>query len=386
MPIAKFWNMASVSEEEGEIILYGDVVDAQPVDWWTGEALPGNFITPEGFLEDLETVKGKAKITVKLNSCGGDLFTGIAIHNAIKALNADTTVIVEGIAASAASVIMCAGKKVKCYPGSIVMIHGASTRVYGNMNQQDFEKYARALEGSNRAIAAIYAAKTGKETEDLLNMMADESWMTGAEAVERGFADEIVEETQNASITCSADRKTLFLNGVPHEMGHRIPDFIKVSNQAKPVDIHAKKANKEKGESEMNLEQLKKEHPELVAQIQAELDSQTQAKIDDAVKQERERLAEIDEISATIPEQQMVQEAKYGETRCSAQELSFRALKESAKSGQRFLADFKEDGKESGTGEVLGNPSAGVGKTKEEKEREEVKAVVDAYYAGKGVK
>ena len=89
----KMWNMASVSDDEGEIVLYGDIESQKPIDWWTGEPVPGMFITPEGFMEDLETVKGKSKITVKLNSCGGDLYTGIAIHNAIKALSADVTIV-----------------------------------------------------------------------------------------------------------------------------------------------------------------------------------------------------------------------------------------------------------------------------------------------------
>ena len=111
----KFWNMASVSDDEGEITLYGDVVSRQPVDWWTGEEVPGLFITPEGFMEDLAAVKNKSKITVKLNSCGGDLYTGIAIHNALKALSGEVNVVVEGIAASAASVIMCAGDTVTVY-------------------------------------------------------------------------------------------------------------------------------------------------------------------------------------------------------------------------------------------------------------------------------
>lgn len=62
-PIAtKFWNVASVSEDEGEITLYGDVMSQQPIDWWTGEPEPGLYITPEGFMEDLAAVKDKAHI------------------------------------------------------------------------------------------------------------------------------------------------------------------------------------------------------------------------------------------------------------------------------------------------------------------------------------
>ena len=122
----KFWNMASISDDEGEITLYGDVMSKQPIDWWTGEPKPGFYITPEGFMDDLAVVKNKSRITVKLNSCGGDLYTGIAIHNALKALTAEVNVIVEGIAASAASVIMCAGDNVTVYPGSLIMVHGVS--------------------------------------------------------------------------------------------------------------------------------------------------------------------------------------------------------------------------------------------------------------------
>lgn len=130
----KFWNMASTGDDEGEITLYGDVMSQQPVDWWTGEPEPGLFITPEGFMEDLAAVKDKGHITVKLNSCGGDLYTGIAIHNALKALSGEVNVIVEGIAASAASVIMCAGDTVTVYPGSLIMIHGVSVMLWDYMN------------------------------------------------------------------------------------------------------------------------------------------------------------------------------------------------------------------------------------------------------------
>lgn len=101
----KFWNVASIGDDEGEITLYGDVVSRQPVDWWTGEPEPGLYIAPESFMEDLAAVKGKSNITIKINSCGGDLYTGIAIHNAIRGLTGHKVVVVEGIAASAASVI-----------------------------------------------------------------------------------------------------------------------------------------------------------------------------------------------------------------------------------------------------------------------------------------
>ena len=96
-------------------------------------------------MEDLEAVKGKSNITIKINSCGGDLYTGIAIHNAIKGLSGTKTVIVEGIAASAASVIMCAGDEVQVYPGSMVMIHGVSGLLFDYYNLQDLKRLQRIL-------------------------------------------------------------------------------------------------------------------------------------------------------------------------------------------------------------------------------------------------
>ena len=181
----KFWNMASTGDDEGEITLYGDVMSQQPVDWWTGEPEPGLFITPEGFMEDLAAVKDKGHITVKLNSCGGDLYTGIAIHNALKALSGEVNVIVEGIAASAASVIMCAGDTVTVYPGSLIMIHGVSVMLWDYMNMQDMKQLMKGMDASERAVAEIYNSKTGIEVDTLRGMMTKETCSSMCRALSR---------------------------------------------------------------------------------------------------------------------------------------------------------------------------------------------------------
>ena len=171
----KFWNVASIGDDEGEITLYGDVVSRQPVDWWTGEPEPGLYIAPESFMEDLAAVKGKSNITIKINSCGGDLYTGIAIHNAIKGLTGHKVVVVEGIAASAASVIACAGDEVQVYPGSMVMIHGVAGLLYDYYTLADLKKLQKDFDASERAIAEIYHAKTGLEVDQLRSMMTRET-------------------------------------------------------------------------------------------------------------------------------------------------------------------------------------------------------------------
>lgn len=389
-PAPKFWNMASLNNDEGEITLYGDVLSKQYYDWWTGEPEPGLYITPEGFMEDLALVKDKSKITVKLNSCGGDLYTGIAIHNALKALPGEVNVIIEGIAASAASVIACAGDTVTVYPGSLVMIHGVSIMSWEWMNIQDMEQLMNSMDASERAVAAIYNAKTGIDVETLRSMMKDETWMTGEEAVEKGFADVLSDAGNSAAMSLSADRKVLMVNGINHNVEglRNFPGSIPIKNATPPaknkkqgVNKTAKAAENKGGNKKMalTLEELRSEHPELVEQIENSAREAVQAQMAADVAAERARIADIDAIAASIPDQQMVHDAKYGETPCTAQELCFRVMKQSAASGQQFLANYAADGAASGAADVNAAPNNGLPESQEEQDATDIMAVVNAY-------
>lgn len=388
----KFWNMASISDDEGEITLYGDVMSKQPIDWWTGEPKPGFYITPEGFMDDLAVVKNKSRITVKLNSCGGDLYTGIAIHNALKALTAEINVIVEGIAASAASVIMCAGDNVTVYPGSLIMIHGVSVVLWDSVNVQDMERLMKGMDASERAVAEIYSAKTGMDTETLRGMMADETWMTGREANEKGFADALNETGKNPEMSMTMDRKVLYVNGVAHNIGglRNIPGTIPVMKMV-PKPPHAAGGNrftasagKEGGNKFMTIEELRASHPDLVMQIEQEVRTAESELIDKAVTDERNRIQEIDSIAATVPDPEMVDKAKYGKECCTAQELCFRVMKKSAEAGQKFLENYARDGVESGTNTVKAAPNGGAPVDEKEQDAADILAAVNAYVEGKG--
>ena len=390
----KFWNVASIGDDEGEITLYGDVLSQQPVDWWTGEPEPGLFITPEGFMEDLAAVKDKARITVKLNSCGGDLYTGIAIHNALKALPGTVNVVVEGIAASAASVIMCAGDTVTVYPGSLIMIHGVSVMLWDYMNIQDMKQLMKGMDASERAVAEIYNAKTGIETDTLRSMMTRETWFTGSEAVEKGFADTLVTDASEPEMSMSADKKVLYCNGVSHSIAglRNLPGTIPVNRATPPAaqpgvnnKPTAKAANEEGGNTPMTPEELRAAHPEVVAQIEQAAVAAAQAQANAAaVTAERQRLADIDSIAASIPDQQMVNDAKYGENPCTAQELCFRVMQKSAAAGQQFLANFAKDGAASGVQNVGAAPNGGAPTNQQEQDTADMMAVVNAYNKTKG--
>ena len=268
----KFWNIASVGEDSGEIVLYGDVVARQPVDWWTGEPEPGLYIAPESFMEDLAAVKGKSNITIKINSTGGDLYTGIAIHNAIKSLSGHKVVIVEGIAASAASVIACAGDEVQVYPGSMVMIHGVAGLLMDYYTLADLKKLQKDFDASERAIAEIYHAKTGIAVEQLRTMMTRETWMVGQEAIDNGFADTLL-EGDGPDVSVSADKQVLLVAGIRHNIKglHNVPSTIRINSiHAAPAAGNKPTGNggeNRKEDEPMTLEEMRAQHPDLVAQI-----------------------------------------------------------------------------------------------------------------------
>ena len=389
----KFWNVATVGDDEAEITLYGDVMSRQPTDWWTGEPEPGLYITPEGFMEDLAAVKDKGHITVKLNSCGGDLYTGIAIHNALKALSGEVNVVVEGIAASAASVIMCAGDTVTVYPGSLVMIHGVSVYLWDSLNIQDMKQLMKGMDASERAVAEIYNAKTGIAVDTLRGMMTKETWLTGREALEKGFADNLLEDEDDPDMSMSHDRKVLYVNGIGHNVEglRHIPGTIPIQKSAKPAARPAankrptnQAAKPEGGKNHMTLEELKAQEPDLVSQIEQAAVGAATAQTTDAVTAERQRLAAIDSIAASIPDQKMVHDAKYGDNPCTAQELCFRVMQQSAASGQNFLANYEADGAASGVGDVGAAPNGGAGVNQEEQDAADIQAVVAAYNQTKG--
>ena len=114
----RFWNMANVDGDTAEITLYGDVVPARPTDWWTGEAVPGQFICPEEFAADLAVIKDKSVINIKINSVGGDFYTGLAIHNALKALPGQKMLPLKALRPVQPVLLLCQAITSKCIPAA----------------------------------------------------------------------------------------------------------------------------------------------------------------------------------------------------------------------------------------------------------------------------
>lgn len=127
-------------------------------------------------------------VTVRINSCGGDAFDGVAICNALKSSGAAVTCIIEGIAASAASCVAMAGRVVMRL-GAMMMIHPASA--FGGGDAESLRKGAEMLERVTSSLVDIYCRKSGKPREQIEPLVAAETWLTAAEALALGLADEI---------------------------------------------------------------------------------------------------------------------------------------------------------------------------------------------------
>lgn len=358
--VPKFWNMATVGEDEAEITLYGEILSRRPIDFWTGEPVPGNFICPEEFLEDLAIIKDKSNITIRINSVGGDLYTGMAIYTQLKGLKGNKTVIIDGIAASAASLIAMAGDKIKIPAGSLMMIHDPLVYLWDTYNAKALKEVIKMLDAAAQSSAETYAAKTKLDVETIRAMMQKETWMTGREAVEKGFADEILYENE-PQMTMSADRQLLMVNGIKQNIrGFRnIPGNIPVSNRitasATPQAVNNKTPE---GGKKMfkTIEELKQACPELVQQIENAAREEGRAA---GVADERARLKAIEDIQAVIGDDKLVAEAKYGDKPCTAQELAFKAMQQQASLGKKFLQDQQQDYQTSGAANVGANPNAG---------------------------
>lgn len=358
-PDMKPYNIITLEDEDSvEINMYGEIVSEKPVDWWTGEPIEGLFIVLADFLNDMEKIKDKKNVTFHINSPGGEVFAGVSIYNRMKEFTGKVTTIVDGLCASAASIIMQGaktGNRKVCH-GSLTMIHGASSFMYGYYNAKDIKESIKQINAIDKSIAEIYAKETGLDLETAKTMVSNTTWMSAQDAVDKGFADEIMDTNSSITMSLNPAKNVLTVNGVPMSVrGLTLPADIpivetKITNGKKPEVINN---NIPKGgTNKMTLEELKKQEPDLVKQIQDEAtqtaQANNQAAIDKAVDDECKRMQAIDEIACKIGDQTLVDKAKYGEVKMSAADLALEALKAQKDAGAEFLDSLKEDTKTSG--------------------------------------
>ena len=147
--------------------------------------------------QELKNANGD-DVTVNINSGGGDMFTASEIFQLLNNYEGNVTIKIVGIAASAASVIACAGYS-EIAPTALMMIHNVSSNLYGD--NRDHQHEAEVLKKCNKAISNAYRLKTGMGESELLALMNKETWLTAEEAVDKGFCDKIIENKQNSNNT-----------------------------------------------------------------------------------------------------------------------------------------------------------------------------------------
>ena len=383
-----FYTMATKEGNKAEISLYGEIVEQQPTDFW-GTPIKGEFIIGSEFLEDLKQVEGCSEITIRMNSKGGDAGTSILIHNRLRELASKGTklvCIVDAMAMSGGSLIMCACDNVRVNPSSLIMIHKCWSLLIGGYNADELRSMAKASDAYDEAQASIYERKTKLSKTQILHMMADTTYMSGKEAVDKGFADEVLNE-EPLKLAASADGRTIYVGQRAVHLGPGMfaPDFIpKVEAGAVPVETNTNEPNKGGSTMANTIEELRKENPELVAQL---VSAERAAERADAIQAEQKRLQEIDDLAGLFSAD-LVREAKYGKKACSAQELSYRAAVDAAKNGKQFLAKMTADAKESNTDAVPAapahdpEPKAAEPKTEQEKEEAAKAAVKEIFHKG----
>lgn len=170
--------MAATKSNVLELLVYEEIGE----NWWSGGGVTAATIS--------SAIKAAGKfdsIVLRINSPGGDCFEGVAIFNLLRSQKKPISAFVDGIAASAASVIAMAGDELSIGQGGMLMIHNAMWGAYGDA--QVLRSAADVIEGISETVAQIYVERSKKDAAEVKALMDAETWMSGAQAVELGFAD-----------------------------------------------------------------------------------------------------------------------------------------------------------------------------------------------------
>lgn len=175
--------MKALSNGAAEIYIYDEI------GYWG--------VTAKDFANDLKEYKSSDIINLRINSPGGSVTDGIAIYNLLKSHSAKINVQIDGLAASMASTIAMAGDTITMPENALMMIHNPWG--YATGDSEEMRKTADVLDKMKKALLSAYSQKTGLNDADIDELMTAETWMTGGEAVEMGFADQVTDEIKLAA-------------------------------------------------------------------------------------------------------------------------------------------------------------------------------------------
>ena len=238
----KFWNFT----EEGEVRtlhLCGSIADES---WFDDD------VTPKAFRSELEA--GKGDIVVWINSPGGDCVAAAQIYNMLMDYPGNVTVKIDGIAASAASVIAMAGTKVLMSPTALMMIHNPLTVAIGDT--AEMQKAIDMLSEVKESIINAYEIKTGLSRAKLSHLMDAETWMNAKKAMELGFADELLFKNEEEP-TGVENSFTFSRRAVTNSLLSKVSRKATPKQSAEPVNPPAKPAGTPIADLEKRLNLIK---------------------------------------------------------------------------------------------------------------------------------
>lgn len=200
-----WYSIKALAKGRAEILLYDEI---------------GSWgITAQQFARDLKVLGDLSQIDLRIHSPGGDVFEGMAIYNLLRTHPANVDGYVDGLAASMASVVLMACNTIYIPENAMIMVHKPWGIQGGDAD--DMRRYAELLDKVESSLVMAYVAKTGKSEEDIKALLKSETWMTGREAIEAGFADHITEPLQ-AAAQLSSQRMQEF---------HNMPEALKTLMQ-----------------------------------------------------------------------------------------------------------------------------------------------------------
>jgi ATP-dependent Clp endopeptidase proteolytic subunit ClpP len=190
----KYYEIKAMGESTGEVYIFGSIGKS----YWDDDA-----VGALDFISELKALGNVSQIDLHINSEGGSVFEGNAIFNALANHTAKVTAYVEGLAASMASVIVMAADNVVMNENSMLMIHDPWAGAVGN--SKELRKQADALDKAKDTMISSYRKKSGLDEDQISAIMTEETWFSASEAVELGFADEIIEPLEMAACLNKVD-------------------------------------------------------------------------------------------------------------------------------------------------------------------------------------
>jgi ATP-dependent Clp endopeptidase proteolytic subunit ClpP len=327
--------------ETVDVEVYGTIQST--AGWWSDDST----VSVTNVLKTLEGLSPSQTITLHINSVGGEVSEGVTLYNRLRAIPNTKNVIVEGLAASIASVVAMAGDNIHMALGSQMMVHDPWAYTAGNSTE--LRHAADVLDTTKESLLDIYEKRTGMQRDDIASMMTDETWLSANDAKDKGFCDTVDSDIEMVAQVSTDD---LIVNGMRMKL---------TALKGLPIDKYEKV---QKGDKKMTLEELMQNHADVY-----------NAAVQVGVEQERARMKSLDEL-ATPERLEAINRAKY-ETMQNASEIAIELLKATPAPAPTAFDARKKDA------EVLNSlntpPTPGV---KDQSEEDKILALIDKVMGG----